>query len=78
MEKLETVSNDAWNQFSLEQVLERLMRQISDMKFNVSSYKDKKRNDIFIIVNYKQLIERIDLVLSNIEAVQFNPMVKMF
>lgn len=54
------------------------MKEIIDMKFKVSSYKDKRRNDIFIIINYKQLIQNIDSVLGNIQAVQFNPMVKMF
>ena len=29
-------------------------------------------------MNYKPLIDGIDVVLNNIEAVQFNPMVKLF
>ena len=29
-------------------------------------------------MNYKPLIDGIDIVLNNIEAVQFNPMVKLF
>lgn len=66
MSQIEAISNDAWNQFSLQQTLDRLLKQIYDLKFKVSAYKDRKNNDILIIVNYKPLIEGIEAVLNNI------------
>ena len=60
MKEIEAISNDAWNQYSLEQTLERVKRQLWNLKYEISFYLDKKKNMIPMIVNYQELIAETD------------------
>jgi len=52
IDEIEAVSNDAWNEFYLEQTLERVFTQMMGMKYEIIYYNDKKNNEIPLLNNY--------------------------
>ncbi len=52
---IEAVSNDAWLSYHLENTLERILLDLSRLKFSFLSKFDKNNSEILYITNYRDL-----------------------